>query len=125
MWGCHCVKPDKIYQELKELAEKIGICVSEQNFRITPGIRVRSGFCVVKNRDHCILDKHLKITKKMEILAECIAEQSSESLDNLYIVPAVREYLEKCRPVEKKDHKKVQRENPEAQNDPPEQSESP
>jgi hypothetical protein len=88
------VKPDKLYQELKDIAEKIGLCVSEQNFRHT-GIRVKSGFCIVKDRQCCIIDKHLKVTKKLEVLAECISDNALESaLEGMFVIPAVREYLE-------------------------------
>jgi hypothetical protein len=100
--GCRRVKPDKLYQELKDIAEKIGVRVSEQNFRTT-GIRVKSGFCVVKDQNCCIIDKHLKLAKKLEVLAECIGENAHETLEGIYIVPAVREYLETFRPLSK-DH---------------------
>jgi hypothetical protein len=99
------VKPEKLYQELKDLAEKIGIQVSEHNFRITTGIRVKSGFCKVKDQDCCIIDKHLKLNKKMEALAECIHEKSiasQKSIEDIYIVPAVRDYMERFRPIRRK-----------------------
>jgi hypothetical protein len=98
------VKPEKLYQELKDLAEKLGIQVSEHNFRITTGIRVKSGFCKVKDQDCCIIDKHLRLNKKMEVLAECIhdkSQASQESIETIYLVPAVREYMERFRPIRK------------------------
>jgi hypothetical protein len=84
------MKPEQMYHELKDLAEKLGLKVSEQNFRPT-GIRVRSGHCKVKGHDFCIIDKHLRTAKKVEALAECLTELE---LDSLYIKPAVREYLD-------------------------------
>jgi hypothetical protein len=98
------VKPEKLYHELKELAEKIGMRVSEQNFRITTGIRVKSGFCIVKEQECCFIDKHLKANKKTEVLAECIHEKltaSNQSLETIFLVPAVREYMERFRPISK------------------------
>ena len=98
------MKPEKLYQELRDLADRIGIRVSEQNFRITPGIRVKSGFCKVKDQDCCIIDKHLKLNKKMEALAECINEKSivsQDPIESIYLVPAVREYMERFRPIRK------------------------
>ena len=89
------MKPEKLYQELKDLAEKIGIHVSEQNFRITTGLRVKSGFCKVKDQDHCIIDKHLKLNKKMEILAECLTENAAEAIETVFMIPAIREYMER------------------------------
>jgi hypothetical protein len=83
------VKPQALFQELKDLAERLGITVSEQNFRPT-GIRVKSGYCKVKNQDHCIIDKHVKLSKKMDVLGECISRYDHESI---YVIPAVRDYL--------------------------------
>ena len=95
MCGYAGMKPDKIYLELKQLAEKLGLQVSEQNFRKT-GIHVKSGVCKVKGQDHCLIDKHLKLKHKVEALAECIATLPHESI---YVVPAVREYLEQFKPI--------------------------
>jgi hypothetical protein len=98
------VKPEKLYHELKDLAEKIGMRVSEHNFRITTGIRVKSGFCIVKDQECCIIDKHLKLKKKTEALAECIYEKltaSNESIETIFLVPAVREYMERFKPIRK------------------------
>jgi hypothetical protein len=74
------MKPEQIYQELKDLAEKLNITVSEQNLRIS-GIRVKSGLCKVRGKDMFILDKNKSIYKKNKILAA--------------FVPAVREWLQK------------------------------
>jgi hypothetical protein len=109
------VKPEKLYHELKDLAEKIGIRVSEQNFRITTGIRVKSGFCIVKDQECCIIDKHLKMNKKTEALAECISEKliaSNESVETIFMVPAVREYMERFKPIAKQTAAVERTENP-------------
>ena len=98
------MKPEKLYHELKDLAERIGMRVSEQNFRITTGIRVKSGFCIVKDQQCCIIDKHLRLNKKTEALAECINEKlmaSNESIETIFLVPAVREYMERFKPIAK------------------------
>jgi hypothetical protein len=88
------MKSEQLYQELKLLAEKLGVQVSEQNFRNT-GIRVKSGACLVKDVAHCIIDKHLRVNQKVEILAECLSVMPHESV---YVVPAVREYLDQFKP---------------------------
>jgi len=49
------MKPEQIYQELKDLAEKLEITVSEQNLR-TAGIKVKSGLCKVKGKNMFIMD---------------------------------------------------------------------
>ncbi len=87
------MKPEQIYQELKDLAEKLEITVSEQNFRNT-GIKVKSGACNVKGKNMFIMDKHKSIHKKIDLLATHLAQLP---LENLYIVPAVREMLDRVR----------------------------
>ena len=84
------MKPEQIYQELKDLAEKLEITVSEQNFRTT-GIKVKSGLCRVMGRDMLILDKHKSIHKKIKIMASHLSTIPHE---NIFIVPAIRELLE-------------------------------
>jgi hypothetical protein len=85
------MKPDQIYQELIDLAERMQITVSEQNLR-TAGIRVRSGLCTVKGQQMFIMDKHKSIHKKIKILASQLADMPHE---DLYIIPAVRDLLDK------------------------------
>jgi hypothetical protein len=85
------MKPEQIYQELKDLAEKLDINVSEQNLR-TAGIKVKSGLCKVKGKNMFIMDKHKSIHKKIKILASRLSEIPHE---NVFIVPAIRDLLEK------------------------------
>jgi hypothetical protein len=87
------MKPEQIYQELKDLAEKLEITVTEQNLR-TAGIKVKSGLCKVKGKNLFIIDKHKSVHKKIDILATQLAQLPNE---DLYIVPAVREMLEQFR----------------------------
>ena len=84
------MKADQLFNELKLLAEKLGVQVSEQNFRTT-GISVKSGFCKVKEKDLFLIDKHLKLSKKNEVLAEYLGQFE---LDADFNVQAVREYLD-------------------------------
>ena len=85
------MKPDQIYQELIDLAERMQITVSEQNLRAT-GIKVKSGLCTVKGQNLFVMDKHKSIHKKISILATQLAALPHE---DLYIVPAIRELLDK------------------------------
>jgi hypothetical protein len=84
------MKPEQLYQQLKELAEKLDITVSEKNFR-NAGINVTSGLCKVKGRHFFIMDKHLSIHRKNKILAACLKTMPHEGV---YVVPAVREIIE-------------------------------
>lgn len=85
------MKPEQIYQELQDLAEKLGMTVSEQSFR-TSGIPVKSGFCVIKGKMHCIIDKNITLHKKTRVLAQSLFDLPHE---NLYVVPAVRDIIHK------------------------------
>ena len=85
------MKPDQIYQELIDLAERMQITVSEQNLRVS-GIKVRSGLCTVKGQKLFVMDKHKSVHKKIKILAAQLAMLPNE---DMYIIPAVRELLEK------------------------------
>ena len=85
------MKPEQIYRELIDLAEKLDITVSEQNLRKT-GIKASSGLCKVKGQYLFIIDKHKSIHKKIKILASQLANMPHE---NIFIIPAVRELLDK------------------------------
>ena len=85
------MKPYQIYQDLKELAEKLDVTVSEQNLRST-GIKVKSGICKVKGKDILIMDKKLSFKDKNEILADCLNKFPHE---NIFMVPALRDFLNK------------------------------
>lgn len=86
------MNPTQLYEQLKELAVKLDITVTEQNMRAT-GINAKSGLCVVKDQKLFIMDKHLTIREKLETLAGCLRELPA--IDDVYIMPALRKYLER------------------------------
>jgi hypothetical protein len=88
------MKPEQTYQDLKELAEKLGVNVSEQNLRST-GIKVKSGLCKVKGKNILIIDKNISFQDKNEILASCLSKMPYE---DIFIVPALREFLDSFHP---------------------------
>ena len=83
------MKPHQIYDELKLLAERLGITVSEQNFRTT-GVKAKSGLCRVRGQMMFIMDKHHNVKKKNELLSQCLKQMAHE---DIYVVPAVRGLL--------------------------------
>jgi len=83
------MKPEQIYRELKDLSERMGIAVKEQNLHST-GVKAKSGFCVVKGEQLFIVDKHKKVPEKNEILLEFLKTRSHE---DVFVVPAIRELL--------------------------------
>jgi len=91
------MKPEALYENLKELAEKVGITVMEKNLR-NAGLKVKSGFCTVHEEQRFIMDKHLPLRRKNRVLGKCL---QAFIVDDLYILPAVREFLEKIGPGKK------------------------
>ena len=85
------MKPTQLYQHLKELAAKLDVAVAEQNMRVT-GVNAKSGLCIVKEQKLFIMDKHLTVREKNEVLARCLRNLP---IDDIYVMPAVRKYLEK------------------------------
>jgi len=85
------MNPDQLYQDLKELAEKLGVSVLEHNFQKT-GIKVKSGLCKVKGKTLFIIDKHSSVNDKNEILLSCISKMPHE---DIFIVPYLREKLKR------------------------------
>jgi hypothetical protein len=83
------LKADRLYQELKEVAEKLGIEVTEQNFRAT-GVNAVSGLCKVKGKSLFLIDKHKSLNKKITILSEFLGGMPC---GEIYMLPAVREHL--------------------------------
>jgi hypothetical protein len=85
------MKPDQVYQELRDFAAKLGVEVEEHNLRES-GVRVRSGLCTVRGRRLFVMDKHKSVSKKIGILARALSKLGHE---DVYTVPAVRELLVK------------------------------
>lgn len=87
------MKPEQIYQGLKDLADRFGIGVSEQRLS-TENLKVKSGLCKIKGQSVMILDKQLPIYKKNYILATCL---SNIPHDDIFVIPVIREFLDKHR----------------------------
>jgi hypothetical protein len=87
------MKSDELYEELKDLAARLGISVNEQNFKRL-GVKAKSGFCIVRGKPTFIIDKKNALSEKIEVLAEHLGEIPN---DNIYIIPAVRELIHKLR----------------------------
>lgn len=83
------MKPEQIYQNLKELAEKLGIRVSEQTLN-TIGVKVSSGLCKVQGEYLFIMDRKMPVHRKNKLLAACLSQMPHE---DIYVLPAVREIL--------------------------------
>ena len=85
------MKAQQLYEELKHVAERLDVTVVEHSFRAT-GTRARSGLCIIRGRNHFIMDKHRTLREKIELLAEALASMNTE---NVFVMPAVREVIQK------------------------------
>lgn len=85
------MNPEQLYQELKDLAEKLDVVVREHSFKASI-VPVKSGSCRIKGRLHCIIDKNIPVLKKADILAQSLADLPHQ---NLYVMPAVRDHIDK------------------------------
>lgn len=83
------MKADKLYEHLREVAEKLGVVVLERRLR-KAGVTAQSGFCRIKGVPHYIMDKHLSTHRKNRLLAACLKRMAS---DEIHMLPAVREYM--------------------------------
>ena len=82
--------PEQYYSQLKTILEKFDITVSEQNLA-NPVVKVQSGFCKVRGKSVYILDKRLPVRMRCLQLASFLKQLP---LDGIYVMPAVREYIE-------------------------------
>lgn len=83
------MKAEKLYEQLKDVAQRLGISVSEHNLR-KAGVTTQSGYCRIKGAPHYIMDKHLSIHRKNRLLAACLKGMAPEGV---YMLPAVRDFL--------------------------------
>jgi hypothetical protein len=63
---------------------------------------VKSGFCLIKGKMHCIIDKNITLHNKTSILAQSLFELPHE---NLFVVPAVRDLIQKSGRKDNSGHK--------------------
>ncbi|MBU0995616.1 MAG: hypothetical protein KJ737_24240 [Proteobacteria bacterium] len=89
------MKNEEIYSILKDLSEKIEIKVVEKNL-LLPGLRAKSGLCIVEGQKMFIMDKNKKIKDKVDMLATCIGVIEKD-LERIYIVPVVRDLILKAK----------------------------
>jgi hypothetical protein len=85
-------RDEALCEELKGLAEKLGIRVREELLLREVGYRVRSGLCRVRGADVVFLDRHLTPGERLEVLLEAL---EGRDLEAHYVSPALRRLLER------------------------------
>jgi hypothetical protein len=81
------VKPEKLFEELKALAEQCGVEV------IVDKGSFRGGSCTVHTERKIVVNRFLPPEGKAAKLAESLQGFSLKALEGIYIKPALREYL--------------------------------
>ena len=91
--------PEQMYHELILVAEKFDVSVSEQNLQST-GLKIRSGFCIIKEKKRFIIDKQLSTLRKIDLLASFISSLPHETI---FIIPALREEIHRHAGIRKQE----------------------
>ncbi len=79
------MKHEEMIQELQDVARQLGITVrfDQGNFE--------GGYCILKTQHLLLLNKRLLPVRKAAVLARALREIG---LDNVFLKPAVRAYIE-------------------------------
>jgi len=87
------MEPEKTYQYLEDLAEKVGISIRYEDLS-SAELTAKSGLCKIKGRYLYIMDTSRDLTKRIELLSQCLSRMD---LEGIYIVPAIRDLIERSR----------------------------
>src|SRR5919109_4939372 len=79
-----------LLQELKTLAERLGIRVREEKLLREVGYQVRGGGCRVHGQEMVFLDRDLPLSERVEILLD---ELSRREVDRESLSPSLRRFL--------------------------------
>jgi hypothetical protein len=85
-------RDEALCEELKALADKLGVRVREEILLREVGYRVRSGLCRVRGEDVVFLDRHLTPGERVDVLLGALA---GRDLETHYVSPAIRRLLER------------------------------
>lgn len=84
-----------LLDELKAVAEKLGLQVREERLLRDVGYRVRSGRCRLREDEIIFLERGLPPQAHVEILVDELAHRP---LDDIYLSPAARALIEAVAP---------------------------
>lgn len=85
-------RDEALCEQLKELAERLGIRVREEVLLREVGYRVRSGLCRVRGEDVLFLDRHARVEEKVDAL---LRELARRDLETHYLTPQLRRLLDR------------------------------
>lgn len=85
------IDPEERYRQLEHTVERLGISIRYEHLSCTTDIGARSGLCKVRGNYLYIMDINTTIHERIKALSECLARLD---LDEIYIMPAIREMIE-------------------------------
>ncbi|MCK4389843.1 MAG: hypothetical protein KAV83_06365 [Desulfobacterales bacterium] len=87
------MEPEKTYEYLEDMAEKLGISIRYENLADSV-FAATSGLCKIKGRYFYLMDSSTHLTERIRLLSQCLSKMD---LEGIYVVPALRQVLERCR----------------------------
>tara|TARA_Y100001970_G_scaffold254753_1_gene330832 strand:+ start:198 stop:458 length:261 start_codon:yes stop_codon:yes gene_type:complete len=85
------VKKEKLFTEFEELAKRLGVKILKGRGNFT------GGNCVVNDEPVIVVNNMKPIEHRLKTLANSFLEYN---LDNIYVVPALRAYIEESRSLD-------------------------
>ena len=81
-------------RELEDLVEQFGIVIRHESFD-DPEVRPVSGLCTIKGEKILFIDYCATVGEKISVFVNCLTQLD---LQNVYLKPAVRDFLSGCKP---------------------------
>lgn len=82
------MKQEKLYLEFEALAQRLGVQIIKDKGNFS------GGTCIVKDKTVIVVNKMKPIENRLKILAMSFLEYN---LDDVYMIPALRAYIEESR----------------------------
>jgi len=87
-------RDDALGEELKELANRLGVEVREEPLLREVGYHVHSGSCRVHGRELIIMERGLSASERIDVLVRGLLDRDFETH---YLSPALRQLIETAR----------------------------
>lgn len=84
-------RSEQLCEELKTLAERLGLKVREEILLREVGYHPRSGTCLVRGEEVLFVDRSLPVGDRVAVL---VGELRRRDLQDVYVSPALRRLLE-------------------------------
>ena len=85
-------RDETLYEELKDVARRMGVQVREETLLREVGYRVRSGGCRLRGEEVIFLDRTLPATERLQVLLD---ELAGRDLEPYFLTPALRRLLDR------------------------------